>query len=33
MSDIAGCEKFIMSYFARMLADFAMPIRAFGFYL
>ncbi len=33
MSDIARWEKFIMSDFARMLADFAMPIRAFGFYL
>lgn len=33
MSDIARCEKCIMSDFARMLADFAMPIRAFGFYL
>ena len=32
MSDIARWEKFIMSDFARMLADFGMPIRGFGFY-
>ena len=33
MGDIARCEKCSVSDFAIMLSDFAMPIRAFGFYL